>query len=98
MSTQDRGDRANVILEELYDDRLLNEAYVILSEPGVKQNEVDEAMDQLVCGLGPLREDFSDPEFGQFVAFCMHHPLKELIHQDPFTHRSFCKPRGYAGD
>ena len=27
-----------------------------------------------------------------------NHPIKEILHQDPFTRRSYCKPRGYAGD
>ena len=26
------------------------------------------------------------------------HPLREFLHQDPFTYRAFSKPRGYAGD
>ncbi len=26
------------------------------------------------------------------------HPVRDLIHQDPMTRRSFDKPRGYAGD
>jgi extracellular factor (EF) 3-hydroxypalmitic acid methyl ester biosynthesis protein len=29
---------------------------------------------------------------------CITHPVKDFIHQDPFTRRSFQKPRGYAGD
>src|SRR5690606_9197406 len=28
----------------------------------------------------------------------LRHPLKELLHEDPFTRRAFTKPRGYAGD
>jgi hypothetical protein len=29
---------------------------------------------------------------------CLDHPLRRLLHQDPFTYRAFSKPRGYAGD
>jgi len=29
---------------------------------------------------------------------CATHPLREQLHQDPFTLRAFTKPRGYAGD
>jgi extracellular factor (EF) 3-hydroxypalmitic acid methyl ester biosynthesis protein len=29
---------------------------------------------------------------------CITLPVKDFIHQDPFTRRSFQKPRGYAGD
>src|SRR5690242_9529003 len=28
----------------------------------------------------------------------LDHPLRGLLHQDPFTYRAFSKPRGYAGD
>jgi hypothetical protein len=27
-----------------------------------------------------------------------HHPAVALLHEDPFTHRTFHKPAGYAGD
>jgi SAM-dependent methyltransferase len=29
---------------------------------------------------------------------CINHPVREFVHQDPFTRRSFQKPRGHAGD
>jgi extracellular factor (EF) 3-hydroxypalmitic acid methyl ester biosynthesis protein len=29
---------------------------------------------------------------------CLTHPVCGFVHQDPFTRRSFKKPRGYAGD
>jgi len=29
---------------------------------------------------------------------CIAHPVREFVHQDPFTRRSFEKPRGHAGD
>jgi SAM-dependent methyltransferase len=29
---------------------------------------------------------------------CIAHPVREFLHQDPFTRRSFQKPRGHAGD
>jgi hypothetical protein len=44
------------------------------------------------------RQNSSDQEWAEFVSMCLHHPIKELVHQDPFTHRAFTKPRGYAGD
>ena len=28
----------------------------------------------------------------------LDHPLRDVLHQDPFTYRAFAKPRGYAGD
>lgn len=29
---------------------------------------------------------------------CLSHPIRALLHQDPYTLRAFEKPRGYAGD
>jgi extracellular factor (EF) 3-hydroxypalmitic acid methyl ester biosynthesis protein len=29
---------------------------------------------------------------------CIAHPICQILHQDPFTFRSYNKPRGYAGD
>ncbi len=29
---------------------------------------------------------------------CIAHPVRDFMHQDPFTRRSFQKPRGHAGD
>jgi len=34
----------------------------------------------------------------QEVKTCVEHPIRELIHEDPFTRRAFEKPRGYDGD
>jgi SAM-dependent methyltransferase len=88
----------DVILEELYDGSLLNDAFDRLGEEGLTQVKVHEAMDELFRGLQPLRLNSSDPEWDQFVTLCMRHPLREILHQDPFTLRAFDKPRGYAGD
>src|SRR4051794_26007505 len=33
-----------------------------------------------------------------FARGCLDHPLRNLLHEDPFTFRAFSKPRGYAGD
>jgi hypothetical protein len=54
-------------------------------------------------GLDELFEDLRIRlEDGQtwtaYAAGCMNHPLRKLLHQDPFTYRAFSKPRGYAGD
>lgn len=34
----------------------------------------------------------------EIIDFCRKHPLMSVLHQDPLTHRSFLKPRGYQGD
>ncbi|MCL4203705.1 MAG: class I SAM-dependent methyltransferase [Pirellulaceae bacterium] len=62
------------------------------------RTEVGMCMDQLVTRLGERRADSTDLEWKAFVDLSMRHPLRELVHEDPFTHRAFAKPRGYAGD
>jgi hypothetical protein len=58
----------------------------------------------IAAGLEDLFEDLStrrdeDSEsWPDFARDCLAHPLRRLLHQDPFTYRAFSKPRGYAGD
>src|SRR4051812_14524357 len=89
----DRGELVSALLEELFDDTLLNQAYGKLTG-----GKVHEGMDELFLGLQARRQNSSDQEWAEFVSMCLHHPIKELVHQDPFTHRASTKPRGYAGD
>ena len=60
--------------------------------------QVAEGMHDLLPILQARRIRSSDPAWAEFVEKCLAHPLQELLHQDPFTHRVFSKPRGYAGD
>src|SRR5262245_23965860 len=59
---------------------------------------------RIAAGLEDLFEDLSvrredAPEaWTEFARTCLDHPLRRLLHQDPFTYRAFSKPRGYAGD
>ena len=59
---------------------------------------------KLAIALEDLFEDLSlrreeDPDtWAEVAASCRQHPLRQLLHQDPFTYRAFSKPRGYAGD
>ena len=56
------------------------------------------AMSDLFSGLYALKTS-AEPEVWKSIAEqCVNHPVREMIHQDPFTSRSFNKPRGYAGD
>ncbi|MFC4525016.1 class I SAM-dependent methyltransferase [Dyella halodurans] len=41
--------------------------------------------------LGPVR-------FREIADALMNHPVKALMHSDPFVWRTYSKPRGYAGD
>ena len=55
-------------------------------------------------GLEDLFEDLSlrrqdEPDhWTDYARRCLEHPIRQLLHQDPFTRRAFSKPRGYAGD
>lgn len=59
---------------------------------------VTQAMDNLMAGLAKLKQDCEPAAWEQTVAYCRRHPAAQLILDDPFTRRSFRKPRGYAGD
>jgi len=55
------------------------------------------ALDDLFDDLSDRRED-APGAWPEFARACLDHPLRRLLHQDPFTYRAFSKPRGYAGD
>jgi extracellular factor (EF) 3-hydroxypalmitic acid methyl ester biosynthesis protein len=56
-------------------------------------------MEILHSGLNQIRKTLPEKEWQQYVrSHARNHPIRELLHQDPFTLRSFEKPRGYAGD
>jgi hypothetical protein len=92
MSAEEASDLADV-LSDLYDDKLLNDAYERLMD-----GDVAGALKDLETGLNDMLLDSSDPEWNGFVQFCRAHPIRGLLHQDPFTLRAYEKPRGYAGD
>jgi len=51
--------------------------------------------------LGHLRDALLAEEgedFGMLARAALEHPVREVFHADPFTYRTFSKPRGYAGD
>jgi hypothetical protein len=63
----------------------------------IHYGRVAEGLEDLFDDLSIIRED--DPEaWPEFARACLDHPLRRLVHQDPFTYRAFSKPRGYAGD
>jgi hypothetical protein len=64
----------------------------------INAGHVDEGMRELLPVLRASRLKVSDQEWAELSRRCLQHPLRELLHQDPFTHRAFTKPRGYAGD
>jgi extracellular factor (EF) 3-hydroxypalmitic acid methyl ester biosynthesis protein len=62
------------------------------------EGRIDEGMNELLPELKERRLQAEPKEWSQVVAACLRHPVRELLHQDPFTRRAFSKPRGYAGD
>ena len=75
---------------------LLNDVYHQLSHT---DSFTVEPIERLFLGLRHIRLEASAEEWRQFTEYvALQHPLKDLLHQDPFTRRSFEKPRGYAGD
>src|SRR5688572_16219231 len=75
--------------------RLLDWAAERLSNPQMAW----EAMELLFNGMYEIRNSTTPEEWQQFTTtVCASHPLWETLNQDPITHRSFSKPRGYAGD
>ena len=56
-------------------------------------------IEKLFRELRDMRLKASPREWKTFVKEVVpKHPLKEFLHQDPFSRHSFEKPRGYAGD
>ena len=86
------------VLDEILNDTLLNDAYTRINDGQADEQAVKKAMDDLQLGLRARRLESSDQEWDEFVYLCVRHPLKDLLHQDPFTRRAYAKPRGYSGD
>jgi extracellular factor (EF) 3-hydroxypalmitic acid methyl ester biosynthesis protein len=59
---------------------------------------VEGSMTDLMSGLWWLKSSLTAEAWQSVAKQCVAHPLCEIIHQDPFSSRSFNKPRGYAGD
>jgi SAM-dependent methyltransferase len=56
------------------------------------------AVNRLVAGLHHLKRKLDLPEWTLFRQAWMHHPITQMVHQDPFTSWSYRKSRGYPGD
>lgn len=65
----------------------------------IRAGDVQNGMDGLFHFLRSRRLASSTHDWAGFVqSECLPHPLRLLVHQDPFTWRCFSKPRGFAGD
>jgi SAM-dependent methyltransferase len=60
--------------------------------------ETAQGMRLLFSTLGHARSVLVHEDWKQFCRDCLNHPIRDLVHQDPITRRSFARPRGYAGD
>lgn len=61
--------------------------------------DVRECMQPLQRMLFALREQWGRKEWRRFcLEVARVHPLRELLHQCPFTRHAYERPRGYAGD
>ena len=63
----------------------------------LQAGHVVRALDELFEDLAVRREEDAEG-WPKFAGSCSAHPLRDLLHADPFTYRAFSKPRGYAGD
>jgi SAM-dependent methyltransferase len=65
----------------------------------MSRGEVTQGMQLLFSALGQTRATLLPEAWKAFCQdICLRHPVRELVHQDPLTRRSFDKPRRYAGD
>jgi extracellular factor (EF) 3-hydroxypalmitic acid methyl ester biosynthesis protein len=63
----------------------------------IQHGELAPVLDEFVENLRRRRNE--EPEtWPAYKHACQNHPIRHLLHQDPFTYRAFSKPRGYAGD
>jgi len=65
---------------------------------GMKTDRVSDSLEQLFGFLYELKQQSGATTWNNIVATCVSHPIRNLIHQDPFTRRAYEKPRGYPGD
>jgi len=60
--------------------------------------DLDE-MDDFVVGLRAVRDALPTARWRSFVAEAVAaHPVRAVLHEEPFTRHAFEKPRGYPGD
>jgi extracellular factor (EF) 3-hydroxypalmitic acid methyl ester biosynthesis protein len=77
---------------------LLDETYCKLSNIDLSRKEFHHTLDQFVLGLRESRNSMPAEQWEETILACRSHAVAGLLHEDPFTHRAFSKPRGYAGD
>jgi hypothetical protein len=75
-------------------EHVLDEALLDIRGPGVSA-----AFEGFVPRLDELFDAaVAEARLPEFKHACQAHPAWTLFQEDPYTHRAFAKPRGYAGD
>jgi hypothetical protein len=64
----------------------------------VYRHDVDAGMTGLIEGLWDLRASCPLATWKSLQPTALRHPLRDVLHSDPFTRWGFEKPRGYPGD
>jgi extracellular factor (EF) 3-hydroxypalmitic acid methyl ester biosynthesis protein len=82
-----------VIPDQFADVAMLDHMHELFSA-----GRIEEGMAELLPALQARRLVLGDWAWDEFTRLCLEHPLRQLLHEDPFTYRAFSKPRGYAGD
>lgn len=90
--------RVDVLTIDLTLETLLDEVHAVLATAESSSAAIQSAVNRLFHGLRDLRATTSDQQWADMIRFGQAHPLRELVHHDPFTRRAYLKPRGYAGD
>jgi hypothetical protein len=65
---------------------------------GIQAGEMEDAVWGLVSGLRSIRATAATDEWAGIIATCLAHPIRQVLHEDPYTRRGFLQPRGYPGD
>ena len=63
-----------------------------------RQEVVNRSLDELILALRRCKLDADTQQWDRLVRMCRHHPLRQILHSDPFTDRAYCQPKGYPGD
>ena len=72
----------------------INKSYDLLAS-----GNYNDGMELLVSELRHAKRRLEATAWENFVATCvLTHPIRNLIHQCPFTRHAYSKPRGYPGD
>lgn len=65
----------------------------------IQSGSIMTGCESVVSQLSQLRSTMNTDEWRRFIGEeARVHPIKDLLHNDPFTRHAYSKPRGYPGD